>query len=208
MLRTGGADHRQQGFSLVEVLVAMVVLLVVLLPVGDLLITSGSVIANSRFRTQAQGIASQALAAVQLLAQQQPSGFTTVPFAGLPDTTPPVASPTTSGGTVQWNQSAPVTTQTVDHEQYTVAVDGGWCAVRTSGSSTAYGIGTGTTPPASLAFVVAVDVLWDHTTLASGSGPGTHYVLVGTVAPVGGWTGLPPGGLPATDVADCPAGLS
>lgn len=186
----------------------MVVLLVVLLPVGSLLITSSNVIADSQFRTQAQGIASQELAAVQLAADGQASSFTTMPFSGLSSLTPPLVAPTSSGGAVSWDQSATPLEETVDHEQYAVYVDGDWCAVTPSSGASTYTNGSGTTPPSALAFVVAVDVLWDHTTLATGTGPGTHYVLVGAVQPPGGWTGLPSGGLPAGDVDACPAGLS
>lgn len=203
--RRGAGD---EGFSLVEVLVAMVVLLVVLLPVGSLLITSSNVIAASQFRTQAQGIASQELAAVQLAADGQATAFTTMPFSGLPSLTPALVPPTGTGGSVAWNQSATPLTETVDHEQYTVYVDGDWCAVTTTSGAASYTNAVGTTPPESLAFVAAVDVLWDHTTLPTGTGPGTHYVLIGAVQPPGGWTGLPAGGLPASDVDQCPAGLS
>ncbi len=218
--RAGANPADEAGFSLVEVLVALVVLLVILLPVGSLLITSGNVIATSKFRTQAQGIASKELASIQLLAADQTGAFTTVPFAGLSAATPPIAVPGVADGTVTWNRASASLSETVDNEQFSVYVDGDWCTVvgRSAGAGSAgsYANATATATPQALAFVVAVDVLWDHTTLAGGTSVGTHYVDIGTVQPPGGWPiassssspGLPATGLPAADVANCPAGLT
>ncbi|MDA8269660.1 MAG: prepilin-type N-terminal cleavage/methylation domain-containing protein [Actinomycetota bacterium] len=216
----GRAKDDELGFSLIEVLIAMSVLLVVLLPAADLLISTGSVIAVSKFRTQAQGIASKELASIQLLAANQTGLFTTVPFAGLSAATPAIAVPSVANGTVSWNRASASVSETVDNEQFSVYVDGDWCTVADSsagsGSAGAYANAAATAMPQTLAFVVAIDVLWDHTTLAGGTSVGTHYVEIGTVQPPGGWpiasssssTGLPATGLPVADVANCPAGLT
>lgn len=198
------------GFSLVEVLVAMVVLLVILLPVGSLLITTSQVIANGTFRTQARGLAGKEIAAVQGLVDSEPAAFT-LPFGGLASSggSPAVAPSTTAGGSPAWNTTASWTAQavhvTAGSEVYTVYVDGNWCSAPTSGTGS---LGTAAVPPTapgSLAFVVAVDVLWNHTTLTSGYSAGTHVVATSTVFPPSGWSGIT---FPTPALSACPAGLS
>lgn len=180
----------------------LVVLVVVLLPVGGLLITTSQVIATSRFRVQAEGVAAKELAAIQTFADSDASAFTsTLPFATLSDTTPSIEPPTS---TTTWS-SASQTTDTLDSETYTITVDGDWCAIL-SGTGTSGSLGTSASSTSSVAFVVAIDVLWGpHTTVANETG-GDHLVDVSTILPPGGWQ-LPTGGLTSSDMSDCPAGL-
>lgn len=195
----------EAGFSLIEVIVMLLVLIVILLPIGGLLVTTGNVIATSRFRTQAEGVAAKELAAVQTLADGDASAFTaTLPFTTLTAASPPIEPP---ASTTSWAYSAADQVQeTIDTEVYTVTVDGDWCAVLGGGGSSAT-LGTSASSTSAVAFVVAIDVLWGPGTTVADESPGNHLVDVSTVVPPGGWQ-LPSGGLSPADLADCPAGLT
>lgn len=203
----------EAGFSLIEVLVALVVLLVILLPVGDLLLTSSQVIANGKFRTQAQGVAQQEVAAVQAMADNcsattqacdgashgfaEPFTNAIAASGGAPAVTPT----TVSNGVASWNSATPGVPVTADNEHYHAYVDGNWCTAPSGTGS----LGTGASSSAgTLDFVVAVAVTWDHTTLTSGYTPGTHVVVTSVVLPPAGWSGV---SYPTGPLSGCPAGL-
>lgn len=200
--RTGalpGPAQREAGFSLVEVLVAVVVLLVVLVPVGSLLAGSDQVASTGQFRATAAQLAASDVAAVQLEAAEHPGVLP--PFSQVPGLAVPVATP--EGQPPTWNTEQPPLVATLGAEQYRQWVDGGWCdqaptsTAGTSGQLAAVGQG----PPV---FLVAVKVVWGPTGARLGvDAPASASVVsfqVLTPEPAWPATGDEP-------TSDCPEGL-
>lgn len=193
-VRRAGDDT---GFSLVEVLVALVVLIAILLPVGDLLTTTSQVVAGSQFRDQAQDLASATLSAIEAAADAQPSSFAAAfgssgsPGFVVEDTVRVVQAT----GTGQWNLGNPE----VDNQgavQWTVYANGGWCATPGAGGGS---LGTSGSGPAT--YEVAVLASWG----AAGAPTGlarSHVIDITSFVPPTGWSLST---APAT--AYCPAAL-
>ncbi|MDA8147348.1 MAG: prepilin-type N-terminal cleavage/methylation domain-containing protein [Actinomycetota bacterium] len=203
----GGPERRsrrgEEGFSLIEVIIAVVVLLVILLPIGSLLVTTDQVVAGSRYRAVAQQLASSDLSEVEATSATLGTPPTSGTWATQPTVTTP-SSPTTWSTPIS---GKPTVTDVVDGEDYAEYVDGGWCTPIGSGSQVeTWGAASGGGTPASLAYVVAVKVVWGPTIVQAGSSaPATDSVVTFAAVPPSssGWT--LPSGNPTTD---CPAGLS
>jgi Tfp pilus assembly protein PilV len=143
-LRTSDA-----GFTLLDVVVAITVLMVVLLPIAYLLSTTSKVGASNQNRLTAQSVAASWLDQERALAQQSSSS-------------PPsnISGPVGSVSSPQW-PSTPVT-ETVGTITYQIYVAGGWCAYSGAGNAWTNGTVTTTTTGSStpLSFFVAVKVAW------------------------------------------------
>lgn len=189
----------EAGFSLVEVLIALTVLMVVLLPVGDLLITTSQVVGSSQFRGTAQQLANSDVA--QLQATADSSVNVTPPFttANLGSGfTLAMATPVLSSGTVTWPTISSPKTDTVQGETYTQYIVGDWCG---AASATASSWAPETSGP--VVFVVAVKVVWGRSPSSAASGS-TSVMAFAALSQQSGWT--VPTAAGNTDL--CPTGLS
>lgn len=190
-------ERYEDGFSLIEVLVALVVLIAILLPVGDLLTTTSQVVAGSQYRNQAQDLAAGTLSGIESAAEGEPATFTAdFGSADSPgfflNSTVVVAQAT---GTSQWNLNNPTMTNQ-GSMQWTLYANGGWCATPGAGGGSWGTSGSG--PPA---FVVAVMASWGRATDPSGLAR-PHVVDIGSFVPSAGWS------LTSTPTfAYCPAAL-
>ncbi|MFC0081232.1 prepilin-type N-terminal cleavage/methylation domain-containing protein [Aciditerrimonas ferrireducens] len=195
----GRTEPTEAGFSLVEVVVAVVVLLVVLVPVGSLLAISDQVTSTGRFRATAEQLAASDLSAVELEAAEHPGVLP--PFSGVPGLPVAVASPT--GSPPAWNTTQPALLTTEGTEQYRQWVDGSWCdeAPTTSSGTAGQLASVGQGPPV---FLVVVKVVWGPSGADLGvTAPSTSSVVSAQVlAPQPAW---PPTSGQAT--SECPADL-
>ena len=190
---------RNMAFSIVEVVVASVIIMVVLIPVAQLLGSTAEVSSSAEIRNTANSLVHQTLAqwkvAIAASTTGLPSGLSSVANAnssGVPAPTWPTSS----------------TAYTVAGINYYVTSTSGWCDL---GSSSTYGPilndgptttlnATGSTPQPVL--MVAVKVTWD-------SSSNTNHVMGTQIMPTQStWTNLPP-----TSTINCPelpggAGLS
>ena len=117
---------------LLDVVVAITVLMVILLPVAYLLSTTSKVASSNQARLTAQGLAASWLEQANTSAEQSPSAppSTISPPGGTP------SQPT-------WPTSGIAGSETVGSINCDVYLAGGWCAY--SGSGTAWTNGTATT---------------------------------------------------------------
>lgn len=107
---------RQEGFALIEVVVASVVLLVVLVPSAYLITSSSSLLTTNRSKTVAANLASSQLEEDRSVADSETwSTTSSSPCLGLCPTLPGPTSPATSSSTV-------------GDTTYTVTQSVGWCA--------------------------------------------------------------------------------
>jgi hypothetical protein len=144
------ARHNSQpvedGFALLDVAIAIVVLMIVLLPVAYLLSTTAKTAATNQHRLTAQSIAASWLEQERTAAELSQNNLPSPPGGTTSNPTWPAASGT----------------QTVGTTTYDVYLAGGWCAY--SGSGTAWGNGqastttTGSPPP--IDYFVAAKVKW------------------------------------------------
>lgn len=181
--------------TLIEVLFALVVLLVVLLPVAQMLVTGSKVIAGSRARADAASVVQRELTGLQQLAGAEgPAGF---PPAGLP------SSATTAPIWPDCSTASRCPTVTVAGTVFHAFVTGGWCVQRLQPGSDTGSWGDGTVsaddPPAYIAVTraawgptagspaTAAESVTDSAQLA-GTGPTYHAPAAGTTVsscPVG-----------------------
>lgn len=192
----------QAGFSLIEVIIALAVLLAILLPVGNLLITSGSVIANSQFRGTADEVASSDIAQLQSIAVN--ANGVTPPFttSNIANLALPVSTP--SGTTSpSWPTFTSPPTVTLNNEVYTEYIVGDWCGVAGTSPNNKWQA----TASGNVVFVVAVKVVWG-TEPSTSAKTGASVVAYGAL-PQQTWWSVPT----ASDGAGgsttlCPVGLS
>ena len=142
----------EEGFALLDVAIAIVVLMIVLLPIAYLLSTTAKTAATNQHRLTAQSIAASWLSQEQSAGEQAP----TAP--------PPVDNPTGTAST-SWPTSPLLpTAETVgDDYTYEVFMAGGWCAYAGPGVRWADGTSSTTTPgspPPPLTYFIAVKVKW------------------------------------------------
>jgi len=135
---------------LLDVVVAITVLMVILLPVAYLLSTTSKTQASNQYRLTAQSVAASWLQQEQTSAEQsttsQPSN---------------ISNPGGTGSAPTW-PSTPGT-ETVGSIKYDIYLAGGWCAY--SGSGTAWSNGNvqqinSADSPTPLSFFIAVKVAW------------------------------------------------
>ena len=127
----------EQGFTLVEVIVAGVIMLVVLLPSAMLLSSSAKAITANQAKVVAANLASGVLEEARAAADSQT--WTGTPVA------PNLPSPTTPGP--------------VNGIVYTVTEQGGWCAPTTANGVTGWG-DYASAPSSPPAYAVLVTVTW------------------------------------------------
>jgi hypothetical protein len=169
----------EEGSALFEVLLAVVVLIVVLLPVAYLVANSTGIVGNSR----SQSVGSK-IATVQLAVERS---------LGIPTPTPNTPA--------AWTAASPATT-TVGGQTYNVYVAQGWCGLITTGSGSSWGNNTlPTTNTPQPSYFVAVKVAWGSG--ASSSSLAGSSVVMSQVLP--GTTNAPAGGVA---IASCPLGLA
>jgi hypothetical protein len=167
----------EEGFALLEAVIASVLLLVIVVPVASLVATGASFVGSTQARGQAQALAVQNV--------QQLVGMTQFSL-----TFPPVAGLTATSWT-------PTGTTTVDGRPFSIFEAAGWCVVIppanqfTSGS---FGSGYDT------AYFVAVKVQWGPG--ASSPTPGTTNAVV-----TDGAVSVPQSSVPLSGTATCPVGL-
>jgi Tfp pilus assembly protein PilV len=147
------ASHKspaeEDGFALLDVAIAIVVLMIMLLPVAYLLSTSGKTAATNQHRLTAQSLAASWLEQERAAGAQSPSG-------------PPSVSPPTGTTPSSW-PGAPAETEQIGTTMYSVYVAGGWCVYQGSGVPWSNGTATTTNanlPPPPLTFFIAVKVAW------------------------------------------------
>lgn len=148
--RVQGARAGESGTALLDIVLATVVLLVVLVPATQLLVTSGKVVGNSRGEAIAQGVATGQL-------EQDRAIWTSTSSA------PTFASSTSCGsayGTTSTNATFHLYLtgcQTVSGMAMWVFQNGGWCAPSSSTLSTIPAITVSSTVPL---YWVEVMVAW------------------------------------------------
>lgn len=201
---TGGADAAaagEGGFSLVEVVIALTVLMVVLLPVANLLTTTDSVISGSQFRGEAQRLADGDIQQLQAMATADPNVLPPYTTANLVGDPLPIALPGAGPSWPSALSSDPTATVTVGHEQFGEYVVGDWCGTTSSPPVSWAAVTAG---PTAFVFVVAVKVVWGPNPTPTASG-GTSIVEYGALPQQVGWRGVPTA-YAQTD--GCPTGLS
>lgn len=169
-------------------MVALTVLMVVLLPVANLLITTDSVIGSSQYRDTAQQLANSDIAQLQAIAASAGGSTVTPPFTTasmgssfpLPFTTP-AGSTSPSWPTI----TGPPTT-TIQNELYTQYIVGDWCGAASATASSWAPSNNG----GQVVFVVAVKVVWGPNPSTGASG-GSSVVAYGVLPQQSGWSGVP-----------------
>jgi hypothetical protein len=152
-----GLTTTDAGFALLDVVVAITVLMVVLLPIAYLLSTTGKVQASNQERLTAQSLAASWLEQERTVAEQSTSGppATLFPPTGTTSTAWPVPPNPTN--------ALPPTSETVGSIAYDVYLAGGWCAY--AGANMPWTSGSASTTSASyaaapLSYFIAVKVKW------------------------------------------------
>jgi Tfp pilus assembly protein PilV len=133
---------------LLDVVVAITVLMVVLLPIAYLLSTTAKIQTGNQNRLTAQSLAASWLEQTRVSAEQ------------LPTSPPSVNSATLTGSVLTWPTY--IGTEKVGTITYYVYLAGGWCAY--SGAGTQWGNGAVTTTTSGnatpLAYFIATKVAW------------------------------------------------
>ena len=132
----GGPARRcrsdQAGFSLLDVTVAVVVLLVILLPIASLLTSTTKVVYQSQFRQTAQILASSRIDQLRIVAAGSLTGPGNQCSSIAPATYSVYAAPfdgvACPGSSPQW-PGTPQTTVNVGGVSYQIFIVGGWCAL-------------------------------------------------------------------------------
>ncbi len=146
-LRSRSRD--EEGFALLDVAVAILVLMVVLLPVAYLLSTTSKIQGSNQNRLTAQSLAASWLQQELTAAQQSQSSA------------PSVSTPGGSTANPTWPSASG--TEIVGTITYDIYLTGGWCAYSGSGSAWTNGTVTTTTNTGKstpLSFFIAVKVAW------------------------------------------------
>jgi hypothetical protein len=137
----------EDGFALLDVVIAIVVLMIVLFPVAYLLSTTSKIATSNQSRLTAQSLAQSWL-------EQQRTG------AEQSSSSPPTLSVAGTQSRPLWNSASG--TETVGTITYDIYIGGGWCAY--AGNGLAWGNGQATTTtagnPPPIAFFFAVKVSW------------------------------------------------
>jgi type II secretory pathway pseudopilin PulG len=151
-----GLKTSELGFTLLDVVVAITVLMVILLPVAYLLSTTGKTQANNQNRLTAQSLAASWLQQEQTVANQSTTGAPAIyPPTGTSSTSWPIPGNPTN--------APPPTTETVGSVGFDIYLSGGWCAY--AGANMPWTQGSASTTSTSyaappLSYVVAVKVKW------------------------------------------------
>ncbi len=202
----GRATDHELGFSLIEVLIALSVLMVVLLPAADLLIGTGSVISGSEFRGTAQELASSDIAQLQAIASSPGGSVVTPPFttvnmgANFPL---PINVPAGTSAP-SWPVIASPPTSTVQNEDYAQYIVGDWCGIASATASSWAPSNSG----GPVVFVVAVKVVWGPSP-STAAPTGSSVVAYGALPDESGWSNVPTATSGAGGSTSlCPTGLS
>ncbi len=196
--RSGGRDARRErreeegarsdaGMTVVEVIVAIVVFMLVMVPFAALLAHSDSVITNAQNSTTASGVLNSEV--IQAQNSTFPGTWT-------------IKTTTTNAKTHKTWPSAPTATEKVNAVKFGVFERGGWCVLNAS----THKWGTGTvvaTVPAT--YHVVVKVLWhsSHGKFTTQASTNTWFVRDSTELPSND-TKAPPTG---TTLYSCPLSL-
>jgi Tfp pilus assembly protein PilV len=138
----------EQGFALLDVAVAILVLMVILLPIAYLLSSTSTLAASNQHRLTAQSLAAS------WLEQERTS-------AGQSATSPPSVSSPVGALPTSWPSAAG--TEQVGGITYDIYVAGGWCAYSGTGSRWNDGVASTTTTnvaPPPLTYFIAAKVKW------------------------------------------------
>jgi hypothetical protein len=175
-----GLKTSEAGFTLLDVVVAISVLMVVLLPIAYLLSTTSKIQGSNQDRLTAQSLAASWLEQTRVSAEESPAS------------PPSVNSASLTGSVLTWPTY--IGTENVGTIKYYVYLAGGWCAYSgpgtqwTNGAVTVNSSGNPATP---LAYFVAVKVAWgpdgsNANPLSLGQNDGTvvEYSSVGSLP---GW---------------------
>lgn len=177
------AQADEQGFSLVEVLIALSVLLVVLLPAADLLMTTSQVVGSSQFRGTAQQLANADVAQLQAVADTSTGvtpPYTTANMGS--GFTLAIGTPADTNGVAAWPAISSPKTDTVQSETYTQYIVGDWCGAASATASSWAPATSG-----AVVFVVAVKVVWGPHPSTGATG-GTSVMAYGALPQQSGWT--------------------
>lgn len=158
--RVQGPEAGESGTALLDVVLATVVLLVVLMPAMQLLVTSGKVVGNSRGEAIAQGVAATQIAqdrAAWTSTSSPPSYSSSSSCAG-------TYSPSTTTNTTFGLYLTGCTT--VSGMRMWIFQNGGWCAPNSS-SAVLGSASTSTTVGAQPVYWVEVMVAWGGATAPS-----------------------------------------
>jgi Tfp pilus assembly protein PilV len=173
------APRGDDGMSIFEVMIAVVLLMIVLIPAAYLVTQSSGLVGNQRLESVGTKLAATQLA--------------TARSQGVPSSSSPTQTPA-------W-PSSPTTTTTVDSEAFKIYQTGGWCTAATSGSSgQGWGNGTLTSGSPEPSYFAVVKVAWGPGA-SSASAPGSS-VIMSLALP--GITGAPTTGT----VSSCPLALT
>jgi hypothetical protein len=136
----------EDGFALLDVVIAIVVLMIVLIPVAYLLSTTSKIATSNQNRLTAQSLAASWLDQERVAAEQSAS------------TTPStISSPGGTTSSPTW--PAATGTETVGTITYDIYVAGAWCSYLGAGAAWGNGSAPSSSSPP-IAFFVATKVSW------------------------------------------------
>jgi prepilin-type N-terminal cleavage/methylation domain-containing protein len=195
-------DHvLEQGVTLVEMMIALLVLLVVFLATSQLVFTSLGTSSGNSSKEVAESIATGVLSQERQAAFNQ--GATWFTSSGLP---------TGTGSAAKWcNSTCTPIVQTIASTGYYVYLTGGWCSESNTGTwqnlATSSSFGTSSNPYPG--YFLAIKVAWgpgaSQTTQAGVTGINTEdrIVMQGLVTTAGGDSSSAPTSGP---ISSCPVG--